>query len=198
MRIETEEKVLSMLGEIFNKVMEIDAKVNKLDERMDRLEERMDRLEERMERLEERMDRLEERMDRLEERVDKLEKRVDRLEVMIKEQNKKIDNVEMSLREAMDKHVEEIYFVLRSEMKTIYDVAIANKNLITRFVIQVDKMTILFRDEVAKIDNIRGRIEALEMISQNHTEVFRELFGIEPKEVDMLGKVCEPTTQYNV
>ncbi len=184
MRIETEEKVLSMLGEIFNKVMEIDAKVNKLDERMDRLEERMDRLEERM--------------DRLEERVDKLEKRVDRLEVMIKEQNKKIDNVEMSLREAMDKHVEEIYFVLRSEMKTIYDVAIANKNLITRFVIQVDKMTILFRDEVAKIGNIRGRIEALEMISQNHTEVFRELFGIEPKEVDMLGKVCEPTTQYNV
>ena len=75
---------------------------------------------------------------------------------------------------------------------------IANKNLITRFVIQVDKMTILFRDEVAKIGNIRGRIEALEMISQNHTEVFRELFGIEPKEVDMLGKVCEPTTQYNV
>ena len=43
MRIETEEKVLSMLGEIFNKVMEIDAKVNKLDERMDRLEEKVDK-----------------------------------------------------------------------------------------------------------------------------------------------------------
>ncbi len=118
------------------------------------------------------LDAVDKKIDRVEE---SLNQRIDRVEESL---NQRIDAVEEkvdALRKDMDERFEMVEKALDSEIDKVYQVALENKRNIEIFLIPFNDRNHYMNEEVAKIKEVEERIDAVEKVVGEHSELIRKL-----------------------
>ena len=158
MEKQMEQKMLSTMELLAEKVIEISNGTEQIKVVLEQVAVRLDKVEARLDKLEVRIDEVE----------TKLSARIDEMETKL---SARIDEVETTLRA----HVDEVEMVLRTEMKTVYDIACENREKIETLLFPYQNKAVSVVNEVAKISEMKETQDMIIETVGRHSEAIRNI-----------------------